>query len=202
MERGLNAKLAEALNDGRHTDATTVLYAMSNSGADHHFHTIKAAMKDHSLVLRSIDHQLAALTAVQSVGYVPDGGPKHQQLMEEISDPLDPAKDFAEELAGHSTGALSVVDGEEELVSSGMCSRAGQANIFCYSKRLPERSTVNTLNQIQLGLGQAIDGREQCVKYADAQGKAVSGFFGVIKRTSVVRASAAPSLNPTALYCL
>ena len=138
MERGLNAKLAEALNDGRHTDATTVLYAMSNSGADHHFHTIKAAMKDHSLVLRSIDHQLAALTAVQSVGYVstgkPDGGPKHQQLMEEISDPLDPAKDFAEELAGHSTGALSVVDGEEELVSSGMCSRAGQANIFCYSK--------------------------------------------------------------------
>ena len=185
MERGLNAKLAEALNDGRHTDATTVLYAMSNSGADHHFHTIKAAMKDHSLVLRSIDLQLAALTAVQSVGYVstgkPNGGPEHQQLMEEISDPLDPAKDFAEELAGNSTTALSVVDGEEELaVSSGMCSRAGQANIFCYSKRLPERSTVNTLNEIQLGLGQAIDGSKKCVKYADAQGKAVSVSFGAL----------------------
>ena len=182
MEKGLNMRLERALKDGRHSDAQTVLYAMANSGADHHFHTLKMAMQEHSLILRSLDLQHAALTAIDMIGYASTGksggSPQHQELMEQISEPLDPAKDFPEEeeLMARNTSALdNFHDGfhEEELARKAPCARAGQANIFCYSKRLPEQSTVNTLNDIQLGLGQAVDGTRKCVKYADAQASAV-----------------------------
>ena len=67
-----------------------------------------------------------------------------------------------------------------EKMKGKVCKTLGLANIFCYSKRIPERSVVNSLNSVKIGLGKGLMHQERensCTTFIDAVGKTVSALF-------------------------
>jgi hypothetical protein len=185
MERSLNVLLHKAITVKSPAHVETILYAMRNSGAGHHFAAIKQSLTMDNVMIRSIGVKEAALTAVQSIGYAatgsPSGGPEHQQLLAELNKPLEPAElwphEMSQELTGsphsngthHSNESLAIFETQELKRRRGKkkkkgkksnkgktCSTFGMVNIFCYGKNLPEDSTVSSANNLKIGLGKGL----------------------------------------------
>jgi hypothetical protein len=216
MERSLNVLLHKAITAKSPAHVETILYAMRNSGAGHHFASIKQSLTMNSEMIRSVGVKEAALTAVQSIGYAatgsPSGGPEHQQLLMELNTPLEPAElwphEMSQELieAPHSNGThhsdekLVNFDTQELKSKKGKkrkksdksdkgktCETFGMANIFCYGKNLPEDSTVSSANNVKIGLGKGL-------MYADDQ-SSCTNFLDVTLSTvcSLAREKTLPS---------